>query len=107
MPRQKRELNNGPVIQKEKETVAEMIRIYCRKKHHRDELCEECLDLKNYAFKRLSLCRFGEEKSACSNCKVHCYSKTYRKKIKAVMRYAGPWMVLYHPVFSIKHLLKK
>lgn len=27
----KRELNNGPVIQKEKETVSQMIAIYCRK----------------------------------------------------------------------------
>jgi hypothetical protein len=23
------------------------------------------------------------------------------------MRYSGKWMLLYHPVFSIKHLLKK
>lgn len=50
----KRKLNDGPVIRKEKETVAKMIEIYCRKKHHRDELCEGCLDLKNYAHKRLS-----------------------------------------------------
>nr|WP_017554284.1 nitrous oxide-stimulated promoter family protein [Heyndrickxia coagulans] len=102
----KRELNNGPVIQKEKETVSQMIAIYCRKKHHRKTLCEECLDLQNYCLKRLSYCRFGEEKSACSNCKVHCYRKDYREKIRAVMRFSGPWMLLYHPVFSIRHLLK-
>ncbi|WP_332237750.1 nitrous oxide-stimulated promoter family protein [Sporolactobacillus sp. KGMB 08714] len=103
----RRALNNGPVIQKEKETVAKMIEIYCRRKHHRKELCDECLDLKNYALKRLSYCRFGEEKTACSNCKVHCYKPIYREKIKAVMRYAGVWMLLEHPVFSIRHLLKK
>lgn len=103
----RRELNNGPVIQKEKETIAKMIEIYCRKKHHKKELCDECLDLKNYALKRLSYCRFGEEKSACSNCKVHCYSPVYRKKVKEVMRYAGVWMLLQHPVFSVKHLFKK
>ncbi|MFS8651978.1 MAG: nitrous oxide-stimulated promoter family protein [Caldibacillus sp.] len=29
--------------------------------------------MKKYAWVRLSVCRFGEEKPACSNCSVHCY----------------------------------
>ncbi|WP_033826784.1 nitrous oxide-stimulated promoter family protein [Bacillus andreraoultii] len=100
-----RKLNDGPNIQKEKETVQQMITIYCRKKHHQKELCEECKDLLQYAHKRLSYCRFGEDKTACSNCKVHCYKPVYRQKIKEVMRYSGPWMLLYHPVYSVLHLL--
>lgn len=84
-----------------------MIGIYCRKKHHHKELCESCRDLERYALMRLSYCPFGENKGACSNCKVHCYQPEYRKRIKTVMRYSGKWMLLYHPVFSIKHLLKK
>jgi hypothetical protein len=107
MTTQKRELNNGPVIQKEKEMVTKMIDLYCRKKHHRNELCEQCQDLKSYAYKRLSLCRFGEEKTACSNCTVHCYKPDYRQRMKAVMRFSGPWMLLYHPIYSVKHLLNK
>ena len=107
MANEKRGLNNGPNIQKEKETVTKMIDLYCRKKHHNRELCEECTDLKNYALKRLSLCPFGEEKTACSNCRVHCYKPEYRQRIKEVMRYAGPWMLLYHPVYAVKHLLNK
>jgi hypothetical protein len=27
--------------------------------------------------------------------------------MKSVMRYSGPWMLLYHPVYSVKHLLNK
>ena len=104
---QNAKLNNGPIIQKEKEMVTKMIGLYCRRKHHQLELCDECKDLKNYAIKRLSFCRFGEEKTACSNCSVHCYKPDYRKKMKSVMRYSGPWMVLYHPVYSVKHLLNK
>lgn len=100
-------LNDGPVIRDEKETVSKMIALYCRKKHHRDELCEECADLQKYCLKRLSICRFGEEKSACSNCSVHCYHPKYREKIKRVMRFSGMWMLLYHPIYSIKHLIKK
>lgn len=58
-----RHINNGPVVREEKETVAKMIHLYCRKKHHsRNELCNECKDLLNYAHKRLSLCPFGEKK---------------------------------------------
>jgi predicted amidophosphoribosyltransferase len=101
-------LNNGPNIQKEREIVTKMITLYCRKKHHHSAgLCKECQDLKNYAYRRLSHCRFGEEKTACSNCSVHCYKPIYREKIKTVMRYAGPWMLLYHPIYSVKHLLNK
>jgi hypothetical protein len=105
MTKQTRERNNGPNIRKEKDTVSRMIELYCRKKHRRKELCEECTALKNFAHKRLSLCPFGEDKGACSNCSVHCYKPEYRIKIKAVMRYTGPWMLVYHPVFSVKHLI--
>ncbi|MBM4765196.1 nitrous oxide-stimulated promoter family protein [Bacillus sp. B15-48] len=99
--------NNGPNILKEKETVLKMIMIYCRKKHLSHELCSECIDLKNYAHKRLSLCPYGENKGACSNCSVHCYKIVYSERINKVMRYSGPWMLAYHPIYSVKHLLDR
>lgn len=103
--RQKREINNGPRIQKEKETVSKMIEVYCRKNHHhRHSLCEECQDLKDYAMKRLSFCQFGEEKTFCSYCTVHCYTPDYREKIKKVMIFSGPWMLLYHPILAVSHI---
>lgn len=100
----KREGNTGPVIQKEKETVAKMIELYCQKKHKSTELCEECQALLDYAHKRLTYCQFGEEKKACSNCPIHCYKPDYREQIKNVMRYAGPRMLIYHPIYSFRHL---
>ena len=99
-----RYLNDGPKIRTEKEIVTKMIRIYCKKKHHHKEFCEECQELKYYALKRLSNCQFGEEKSACAKCLIHCYKPDYRQKIKEVMRFSGPWMLLYHPIESIKHI---
>jgi superfamily II helicase len=102
----KRELNNGPIVQKEKDTVTEMIRLYCLKKHQQG-LCKECQDLQDYALKRLSLCQFGENKTACSNCSVHCYKPEFRQKIKSVMRFSGPRMLVYHPIYAVKHLLNK
>lgn len=102
--KQKRRENTGPVIQKEKETVARMIKFYCEKKHKSTELCEKCDELLAYAHKRLSFCPFGEEKTACSNCSIHCYHQDYRVKIKKVMRFSGPRMLFFHPIYSFRHL---
>ncbi|WP_187291719.1 nitrous oxide-stimulated promoter family protein [Clostridium novyi] len=45
-------------IEKEKEIVELMIKIYCKKKHnHKYDLCDECSELKNYAHMRLSNCK--------------------------------------------------
>jgi hypothetical protein len=30
-----------------------------------------------------------------------------RKKIREVMRYAGPWMICRHPLLAIRHLLDR
>ena len=51
-------------IDREKKTIKLMIDIYCQKKHgnKKGELCEECAELLEYAHKRLSFCKFGENK---------------------------------------------
>lgn len=99
-----RQLNEGPKIQKEQDIVTKMIRIYCKKKHHHKGLCNECQDLNDYALKRLAYCKFGEVKTACAKCPIHCYKPEYRQRIKGVMRVSGPWMLLYHPIESIRHI---
>ena len=63
----------GKRIKKEKEVVELMINLYCDKKHKSNGLCEECSELLEYAHKRLSYCKFGDEKSSCSKCPIHCY----------------------------------
>lgn len=89
--------------QREKETVSLMIAIYCRKKHGCKELCPECAALDAYARQRSDKCPFMETKTFCSNCKVHCYQKDMREKIREVMRLAGPRMIFHHPVMAIRH----
>ncbi|MEK3796619.1 nitrous oxide-stimulated promoter family protein [Paenibacillus sp. FSL R7-0204] len=100
----KQQLNDGPKIRKEKIIASKMIRIYCKRKHHAQELCEECRNLNEYVRTRLSRCKFGDEKTACAKCPIHCYTPVYRQKIKSVMRFSGPWMLLYHPLESLKHI---
>jgi len=43
----------------------------------------------------------------CKKCPIHCYKPDMRVKMRAVMRWAGPRMVLYHPIEAIKHLIRE
>ena len=92
--------------QREKETVSRMIKIYCRAHHGGKELCPDCAALDAYARLRSDKCPFMETKTFCSNCRVHCYRAEMREKIRAVMRYAGPRMLLHHPVMAIRHVIE-
>ncbi len=97
-----------PRIAREKKTVESMIKIYCKGHHQKTGgLCTACDELLNYAISRLDKCIFGKDKPACSNCTVHCYIPVMRGKIKAVMRYSGPRMLLSHPILAIFHLVDK
>jgi len=61
--------------------------------------------MQKYAEERLSRCPFGQTKPACIKCTVHCYQRDYRDRIKAIMRFSGPRMLIYHPGFLISHYL--
>lgn len=91
---------------REKELVSFMITLYCRKKHGGKPLCLDCTRLKEYAEQRLERCPFMKEKTFCSNCKVHCYQPQMREKIREVMRFSGPRMILYHPTVAVRHIIE-
>ena len=91
--------------EREKETVSLMIRLYCRKKHGGKDLGPDCAALDAYARQRSDKCPFMETKTFCSNCKVHCYKKDMREKIRQVMRFSGPRMIFHHPVMAIRHVI--
>ena len=94
-------------VERERQTLILMISDYCHG-HHRDEgLCPACIDLRDYAVARLNRCPFGEGKTTCAKCPVHCYRKGMREKIRAVMRYAGPRMAYRHPYLALRHFLDR
>lgn len=97
----------GKRINREKRTVEKMIRLFCRKKHQQEELCKECQELLEYAKFRLEKCRFGEQKTTCEKCPVHCYKPQMRERMRVVMRFSGPRMLLYHPLDALRHLVGK
>ncbi|MDD2497980.1 MAG: nitrous oxide-stimulated promoter family protein [Desulfitobacteriaceae bacterium] len=93
-------------VQREKKTIELMIAIYCRKKHRTKKgLCQECRELLNYAAGRLDKCRFAAAKPVCNKCTVHCYKPQMREKIRRVMGFSGPRMLLAHPVAAVQHFL--
>jgi hypothetical protein len=95
-------------IEREKVTIGHMIRIYCHHHHHPEEiLCDDCRGLLVYAHQRVDKCIFGADKPVCAECKVHCYNKDMREKVKEVMRFAGPRMLFRHPLLAIKHMIDK
>ena len=100
-------LTQGGRIDREKRTIAAMVAIYCRDRHApRGEMpCGDCRELLDYAVCRLDRCPFGARKSTCVDCPIHCYKPALRERVKEVMRYAGPRMLLRHPVLALFHLL--
>ena len=93
--------------EREKRMVSQVIALYCRKKHHtRGDLCPQCAALDTYAKMRADKCPFMETKTFCSNCRIHCYKPDMRAKIREVMRFAGPRMILHHPVAAIRHVVE-
>lgn len=93
-------------IESEKHTVHLMIALYCKHHHGGKKLCEDCKELAEYCAARLDHCKFGEDKPTCKKCTVHCYKPDMRERIRTVMRYAGPRMILHHPIEAIRHMLR-
>ncbi len=97
---------------REERTIRAMIAIYCRGNHaaaggsdSAAAFCAECRELADYAARRLARCPFGEEKPTCARCPIHCYRPGMRKRVREVMRYAGPRMLVRHPVLAVRHWL--
>lgn len=96
-------------IEKEKDILYKMIKIYCRGNHNirKENICDECSMLYQYAANRLDKCKYQNKKHTCKLCPIHCYKLEYKEKIRLVMRYSGPRMIFYHPYDALKHLLKE
>ncbi len=92
-------------IERENKTVKTMIAMYCRGNHHGKVLCSECNELAEYTAKRLYKCPFGEGKTTCAKCPVHCYKPEMRQKIRTVMKYSGPRMIYRHPISAVYHII--
>lgn len=88
-------------------TIQKMVHIYCRAFHQqkvKTTTCETCLEFIRYANEKLDRCPYGQDKPTCNKCPIHCYKQQPRQQAQNIMRYAGPRMLIKHPILAIKHL---
>ena len=96
----------GGRMDRERRTVDTMVLIFCSGHHGtRAEPCRECTELREYAHARLARCRYQDAKPTCANCPIHCYRPDIRDRVREVMRYSGPRMLLRHPVLAVAHIV--
>jgi len=87
-------------------TIKAMSTIYCKAHHIRvnnERHCNACREFLKYANEKLDRCPYGTSKPTCNKCPIHCYKKDIREQVRIIMRYAGPRMLLKHPILTIKH----
>ena len=92
--------------------LIKFVSIFCREKHgdrpksdfqlknvdleqftpDRISLCNECDKLLGHALTKLSLCPYNP-KPKCKNCTTHCYRPEYRRQIRKVMGFVGPYLI--------------
>jgi len=94
-------------LARERLTMSKMVGMYCAARHDgsADTLCESCREFLDYAEIRLEKCPYGEDKPTCANCPIHCYKPARKAQASKIMRYAGPRMLLRHPLLAIAHQL--
>jgi len=94
-------------IERELMTISTMVDMYCADHHERsgESLCPVCSEFRDYAERRLQKCPYGEDKPTCANCPIHCYKASRKAQARLIMRYAGPRMLLRHPIMAISHQL--
>jgi hypothetical protein len=88
--------------------LARFIGLYCGSRHEsssrvttelgllglgKDLLCQDCRDLFAYAVEKRRKCPL-DPKPSCKNCRIHCYSREYREKIREIMAFSGKKMIL-------------
>ncbi|MCL1063268.1 nitrous oxide-stimulated promoter family protein [Shewanella benthica] len=101
------ELLSGKLL-REYQTIAAMVEIYCKAHKHNAKPvseCQECQDFLVYAHTKLDRCPYGQDKPTCNKCPVHCYKPLMKEKAREIMVFAGPRMLLPHPIMAIRHLL--
>ena len=94
-------------LARERLTMTRMVGIYCSARHDSggNGLCARCRKFLDYAEVRLQKCPYGNRKPTCTNCPVHCYKPARKAQARAIMRFAGPRMLLRHPLLTIAHQL--
>jgi len=83
--------------------LGKFVEVYCTGKHGDSErspvvlpaglkgrkLCPECAYFLEYAVIKRLKCPLEAGKPTCKNCRIHCYDRARREKVREIMSYAG------------------
>ena len=92
-------------IAERKRAMECMIGIYCKKEHGSDNLCEECRELRDYAFGRIEECGNNISRTRCKGCPGQCYSGEMRERIEKVSESSMAGM-LRHPFLYYRQYVR-
>lgn len=88
--------------------IGKFVEVYCAGRHGQAErnpfelpagmgerrLCRECAMFMEYAIVKRMKCPLEAEKPSCKHCRIHCYGKGQREKVREIMAYAGKRLML-------------
>lgn len=98
----------NPYQKKDIRLLGKFVEVYCSGKHPGDEkgamilpedlgerqLCAECSAFLEYAIAKRLKCPLEDEKPSCKKCRIHCYDKVRREKVREIMAYAGRRLIV-------------
>ena len=88
--------------------IGKFVEVYCAGKHRaavcsptllpadlgERMLCPECAAFLEYAVSKRLKCPLEAEKPTCKHCRIHCYDKLRREKVREIMAYSGRKLLL-------------
>ncbi len=83
--------------------IGKFVEVYCSGKHGTLErqpfklpaglgerrVCSECAAFMEYAVTKRIKCPLEAEKPSCKHCRIHCYGRVQREKVREIMSYSG------------------
>ncbi len=103
--------SSAGTVARDRKTLEAMGSIYCLAHHagagkDASGLCDECRSVIDGTLARTESCPSGHALN-CQDCPVKCNRGVQGERIRAIMAYAAPRMMLRHPILSLSYLKKK
>ena len=106
---------------KDLKVIISFVRVYCTVQHDNQAeatvppglagmfnkgllLCPDCWALVEYALEKRFKCPL-DPKPSCKHCRIHCYSKEYRARIREIMAFSGRRMIMRGRLDYLWHYL--
>ena len=94
--------------QKDIRLIAKFVEVFCQGRHGGIErpafhlpaglgergLCPDCAAFMEYAIAKRLKCPLEAEKPTCKRCRIHCYAKAEREKVREIMAWSGRRLML-------------